>query len=50
MQNGVWLHAGAGRGPKMDVASSKSKDDTKTAVKQTKHKQSMYKTAAVYGV
>jgi len=28
---------------KMDVASNKSKDDTKTAVKQTKHKQSMYK-------
>jgi len=44
MQNDVWLHGGAGRGPKMDVASNKSKDDTKTAVKQTKHKQSMYKT------
>jgi len=27
----------------MDVATNKSKDDTKTAVKQTKHKQSMYK-------
>jgi len=28
----------------MDVASNKSKDDTKTAVKQKKNKQSMYKT------
>jgi len=44
MQNDVWLHGGAGRGPKMDVASNKSKDDTKTAVKQPKHKQSMYRT------
>jgi len=28
----------------MDDAPNKSKDDTKTAVKQKKHKQSMYKT------
>ena len=37
MQNDVWLHDGAGRGPKMDVAANKSKDDTKTSVKQKIH-------------
>ena len=36
MQNDVWLHGGAGRGPKMEDASNKSKDDKKTAVKQKK--------------
>ena len=52
MQNDVWLHGEAGRGPKMDVAANKSKDDTKTAVKQKKT-QTEYiqdKAAAVYGV
>jgi len=38
MRNDVRLHGGAGRGLKMDVAPNKSKDDTKTAVKQTKHR------------
>jgi len=42
MRNDVWLHGGSGRGPKMDVATNKSKDDTKTAVKQKMH--TMYKT------
>jgi len=37
VQNDVWLHGGAVRGPKMDVATNKSKDDTKTAVKQKKY-------------
>ena len=36
MRNDVWLHGGAGRGPKMDVVENKSEDETltETHVKQ----------------
>jgi len=50
MQNYVWLHGGAGRGPKMDVASNKSKDDTKTAVKHKNTEYVLDKAAVVYVV
>jgi len=52
MHNDVRLHGGAGRGPKMDDAPNKSKDDTKTAVKQKKTQTGYVqdKAAAIYGV
>jgi len=30
MRNDVWLHGGAGRGPKVDVVANKNEDETKS--------------------
>jgi len=52
MQNDVWQHGGAGRGPKMDIVANNSEYEPKTAVKQ-KQTQTEYvqdKAAIVYGV
>ena len=45
-----WARTGDGRGPKMDVAANKSKDDTKTAVKQKNTHYVQDEAVTVYGV